>query len=58
MNLLELREQLQEDMISYFHTIHNYEPELLDNVCQVIVDTFDNAFYAPAPITLDSAPQN
>jgi hypothetical protein len=27
-------------------------------MCQVVVDTFNDAFYAPAPITIDNTPQN
>lgn len=56
MTLDELKEQLQEDMISYFHTIHNYEPELLDTICQIIVDRFNKSFHSGSP--LDKSPQN
>jgi hypothetical protein len=49
MNIDELKEQLQEDIISYFWTVHNFEPELVDTICQIIVDRFNKSFHAPAP---------
>jgi len=63
MSLEELREQLQENLISYMDTVQS---QFLDidrqwvyvDMCQVVVDTFNDAFYAPAPITLDTTPQN
>jgi hypothetical protein len=61
MTLEELKEQLQENLISYMDTV---EPQYLDidrqwvydDLCQVVVDTFNEAFYAPAPITIDNTP--
>ena len=65
MNLIELREQLQDNLITYLSEINACEfhdsyidPDTLDTVCQIVVDTFNDAFYAPAPITLDTTPQN
>jgi len=61
MNLIELREQLQENLISYMDTVQSQYLDIdrqwvYDDLCQVVVDTFDKAFYAPAPISLDSTP--
>jgi len=63
MNLEELREQLQENLISYMDTVQSQFLDIdrqwvYDDMCQVVVDTFNDAFYAPAPISLDSTPQN
>jgi len=63
MNLLELREQLQENLISYMDTVQSQFLDIdrqwvYDDMCQVIVDTFDDAFFAPAPISLDTTTQN
>jgi hypothetical protein len=57
MNLIELREQLQENLISYMDTVQSQYLDIdrqwvYDDLCQVVVDTFNEAFYAPAPITL------
>jgi len=63
MNLEELKEQLQENLISYMDTVQSQFLDIdrqwvYDDMCQVVVDTFNDAFYAPAPIILDSTPQN
>ena len=63
MSLEELREQLQENLISYMDTVQSQFLDIdrqwvYDDMCQVVVDTFNDAFYAPAPITLDTTPQN
>jgi len=63
MTLIELREQLQENLISYMDTVQSQFLDIdrqwvYDDMCQVVVDTFNDAFYAPAPISLDSTPQN
>jgi len=63
MTLEELREQLQENLISYMDTVQSQFLDIdrqwvYDDMCQVVVDTFNDAFYAPAPISLDSTPQN
>ena len=65
MNLLELREQLQDNLITYMSDINACEfhdsyldPDVVDTVCQIVVDTFDNAFFAGSPITLDNPPTN
>jgi hypothetical protein len=63
MNLLELKEQLQENLISYMDTVQSQFLDIdrqwvYDDMCQVVVDTFNDAFYAPAPITIDNTPQN
>jgi len=61
MTLNELREQIQENLHTYMDTVQSsYLDEdrqwVYDDMCQVVVDTFDEAFYAPAPISLDSTP--
>jgi hypothetical protein len=54
MNLDELKEQLQENLISYMDTVQSQFLDIdrqwvYDDMCQVVVDTFNDAFYAPAP---------
>jgi hypothetical protein len=61
MNLDELKEQLQENLISYMDTVQSQFLDIdrqwvYDDLCQVVVDTFNDAFYAPAPISLDTTP--
>jgi len=61
MTLDELREQLQENVLTYMDTVESNYLEIdrqwvYDDLCQVIVDTFNDAFYAPAPISIDTAP--
>ena len=61
MNLELLREQLQENLISYMDTVQPQYLEIdrqwvYDDLCQVVIDTFDDAFYAPKPI--DNSPQD
>jgi hypothetical protein len=63
MNIDELKEQLQENLISYMDTVQSQFLDIdrqwvYDDMCQVVVDTFNDAFYAPAPISLDTTPQN
>jgi len=63
MTLDELREQLQENVLTYMDTVESNYLEIdrqwvYDDLCQVIVDTFNDAFYAPAPISLDTTTQN
>ena len=58
MNLDELKEQLQENLISYLSdklSDQIIEDYIINDVCQVVVDTFNNAFYAGSP--LDKYPQ-
>jgi len=62
MNLDELKEQLQENLISYMDTVQSQFLDIdrqwvYDDMCQVVVDTFNEAFYAPSPITIDNNPQ-
>jgi len=58
MNLEELKEQLQENIVTVLDDYQGYEIDslMIDKICQIVVDTFDNAFFAPAPISLDSTP--
>jgi hypothetical protein len=61
MNIDELKEQLQENLISYMDTVQSQFLDIdrqwvYDDMCQVVVDTFNDAFYAPAPISLDTTP--
>jgi hypothetical protein len=42
MTINELQEQLQENLITY---LDEMPAELIDGVCQVIVKTFDTAFF-------------
>jgi len=61
MTLDELKEQLQENILTYMDTVESNYLEIdrqwvYDDLCQVIVDTFNDAFYAPAPITIDNTP--
>ena len=58
MNLDELKEQLQENLITFLDDRQGFEIDsiLTDKICQVVVDTFDDAFFAPAPISLDTTP--
>jgi hypothetical protein len=54
MNLDELKEQLQENLISYMDTVQSQFLDIdrqwvYDDMCQVVVDTFNDSFYAPAP---------
>jgi hypothetical protein len=59
MNLLELREQLQENLITYLSdklSDEIIEDYIVSDVCQIVIDTFDNTFYAGSP--LDKSPQN
>ncbi len=64
MNLNELKEQLQENLVSYletvvaceFHDSYLYDG-VIDTACQIVVDTFNDSFYAGAP-TLDTTPKN
>jgi hypothetical protein len=63
MNLYELREQIQENIITYMDTVQSQYLDIdrqwvYDDLCQVIVDTFDDAFFAGSPISLDHTPQN
>ena len=60
MTLDELREQLQENVLTFMDTVESNYLEIdrqwvYDDLCQVIVDTFNDAFYAPAPTSLDTA---
>ncbi len=61
MNLDELKEQLKENLISYMDTVQSQFLDIdrqwvYDDMCQVVIDTFNDAFYAPAPISLDTTP--
>jgi len=58
MTLNELREQIQENLLTYMDTVQaSYLDEdrqwVYDDLCQVIVDTFDEAFFAHHPILLE-----
>ena len=46
MNIYELREQLQNNLITYLDGV---DESLVDGVCQIVVDTFNEAFYSEAP---------
>lgn len=46
MTLQELKEQLQENLLAY---LDGHDQELLDGVCQTVVDTFDTAFFKGEP---------
>ena len=46
MTLEELKEQLQENIRTEFDV---FSESTLSDICQVVVDTFNNAFYADAP---------
>ena len=58
MNIDELKEQLQENIVTVLDDYQGYEIDslMIDKICQVVVDTFNDAFYAPAPISLDTTP--
>jgi hypothetical protein len=43
MTINELQEQLQNNLITY---LDEMPAELIDGVCQVIVETFNTAFFA------------
>jgi len=51
MTLNELREQIQENIVTVLDDYQGYEIDslMIDKICQVVVDTFNDAFYAPAP---------
>ena len=54
MNLELLREQLQENLISYMDTVQSQYLDIdrqwvYDDICQVVVDTFDDAFFSGQP---------
>jgi hypothetical protein len=59
MNIDLLKEQLQENLVTVFDDYQGYEIDslMIDKMCQVVVDTFNNAFYAGAS-TLDTTVQN
>lgn len=46
MTLNELKEQLQENIRTY---LDEYDMYIVDDICDIVVDTFDKAFFAPAP---------
>jgi len=46
MNLDELKEQLQENICTY---LDGFNEDIIDDLCQIVVDTFNQAFFAPAP---------
>ena len=57
MTLNDLREQLQENILSYMDTVQSQYLDIdrqwvYDDLCQVVVDTFDEAFFAHPPSTL------
>lgn len=60
MTVSDLLEQIQENLIGYLedvvaceHHDTNLDPEVIDTVCQIVIDTFDGAVFAPAPRTGD-----
>jgi hypothetical protein len=48
MTIYELREQLQQNLITYLDELPS---DLVDGVCKVVVDTFNDAFYAASENT-------
>lgn len=48
MTLNELKAQLQENLITVFDDYQGYEIDslMIDKMCQVVVDTFNDNFYA------------
>ena len=46
MNIYELSEQICDNLTAHLDELH---PELIDGVCQVVVDTINDATFAAAP---------
>jgi len=54
MSIELLREQLQENLISYLSILEGVDLDddkgsVLDDVCQIVVDTINDSTFAPAP---------
>ena len=52
MTLEELREQLQENLISYMDTVQSQYLDIdrqwvYDDICQVVIDTFNDLDFTP-----------
>jgi len=54
--MLTLRAHLQDNLITYLSEVtacefhgSNLDDEVIDTVCQIVIDTFNSAFFAPAP---------
>ena len=61
----ELKSNIYDDVVAYLDTVIACEfhesvldDSIISNVCDVIDKSFDRTFFAPAPISLDSTPQN
>ena len=58
MNLIELREQLQENLCMFYDETNGFEGygsnDVKDSLCQIVIETFNDAFFAPAPISIDN----
>jgi len=57
MTLEDLREQIQENLLTYMDTVQSQYLDIdrqwvYDDLCQVVVDTFNEAFFAHPPSTL------
>lgn len=52
-NLYELQEQLEKNICLYVEETNSFngfgEGDIKDSLCQIVIDTFDKAFFAPAP---------
>ena len=44
-NLADLREQLQEDIITYFSSLNLGMEDTVDELCQIVVDRVDQLQY-------------
>lgn len=53
----ELKSNIYDDVVAYLDTL-GLGDSIVSNVCDVIDKAFDRTFFAPAPISLDSTPQN
>ena len=51
MTLNDLREQLQENIRTY---LDEYDMYIVDDLCDIVVNTFDEAFFAHPPSTLNA----
>ena len=56
LSIEELKEQLQINICMYVDETNAFEGfgenDIKDSLCQVVIDTFNNAFFAPAPADL------
>lgn len=62
MNLNELIEQIQENLCMYYDETNGFDGfgphDVKDSLCQVIIDTYREAFFAPAPNAIDNTSSN